>query len=119
MVIELKSEFWGNVRIPPISDFMLYQEMLKEVARFQMQLDRKFAEKVLDLKSKLLKREISATAFWNGYKKILLESVGKDKKLIGELVKKMDKKMKERCVEAEKEEKKNKGKPPIDLSLPS
>lgn len=118
MVIELKSEFWGNVRIPPISDFTLYQEMLKEVARFQMRLDRKFAEKVIDLRSKLFKRELSATAFWDGYKKILLESIGRDKKLVQELITKMDKRMKEQCKEAEKEEKKNKGKPLIDLSLP-
>lgn len=123
MAVISREEFLRKTWIPPVSKFALYSSLLKGVARFQMGVDRRFSDKWWSLRRKVLDKKITATAFWLEYKKILIDSASRDKKIVKHLIGKIDREMTQLCKETEKAEKKRakekeEEKPPLDLSLP-
>ncbi len=70
-----------------------------------MIIDQEFKKKLDDLRVKLYEKKISGTVFWETYKKILLKSVGKNKKTAQQLIKKTDKRLKQQFKEAEQQTK--------------
>ena len=97
-------------------EFAYYTSLVKRIAKEQLVLDKQFAKDFLALRSKMYAKKISGPEFWAQYKKLLLESVGGNKKLLQELLEKTDKEMKARFKEAEKQPKEER--PPLDLRLP-
>ena len=100
-------------------DFAYTTSLIKKVAKTQMLIDKDFAKESQDLRLKLLEHKISGEKFWEQYKGVLLKSVGKNKVTVQEMFKKIDKEILKRFKEAEEYEKKNKGKPLLDFSLPN
>lgn len=98
------------------NDFGLGQYKIKQMAKFQMELDPKFAEEANKLHAQLVLRKITGSQFWEAYKKSLTKSIQKNKKLLQDLIKKTDKTMKEEFKTAQQTETQ---KPKIDLKLPA
>jgi len=96
---------------------LLGQYRIKQIAKFQMELDQKFAEEANKLHAQLVLRKITGSQFWESYKKSLTKSIGKNKKLLQDLIKKTDKTMKEQFKTAQQID--TKEKPKIDLKLPA
>ena len=93
--------------------------LIKRVAKTQVLIDKEFASDVVNTRRKLFQHKISGSEFWEQYKKALLKSVGKNKKTVQAMFSKVDKEMKKRFKEAEKEEKEAPEKTKFpDLSLP-
>ncbi len=73
---------------------------IKEIAREQMIVDNAFRKEILALKKTLFMKKITPLEFWEQYKKAMNQSIGKNKKNFDELLKNVDKEMKEKLKEA-------------------
>lgn len=97
--------------------FAWQTHLIKQMGKIQLLVDPRFKNELHALQLKIYAKKITGPKFWEEYKKILLKSVGKDKKILQELLKKTNKKLTQQFKEAEKQAPKEQ-KPPIDLSLP-
>jgi len=98
--------------------FAYNTSLIRRISRTQMLLDNGFVKQYLRLRRHLFTKKITPLEFWEGYKKALLESVGKNRAIVEELLINTDEEMKIRFKNAEKEEKEREKMPPIDLSVP-
>jgi hypothetical protein len=97
----------------------LAMSVLKKIGRNQLYIDPGFEKEVAALKRKRFRREISNFGFWQQYKKALLKSAAKNKKILQQMLKIVDKKITKQFREADKKEKKGPKPEFPDLSLPA
>lgn len=89
-------------------EFAINTAKVRQIARNQMILDKKFQKQIIKLTQKVYNKKIEPKKFWKEYKKILLTSLTQNKKILTKLFKKIEKQPKQQ---------QNK-KPLIDLKLP-
>lgn len=99
-------------------EFARNTSLIKQIGKIQLSIDPTFKGELHELQAKFYSKKIDSQKFWEEYKKSLLKSVGKDKQVLTALIKKTDSKLKQQFKEAEKQEKSEPHKTPIDLSLP-
>lgn len=116
-MVHVSSGVFSELTWPKVSKFVQYTSQLKEYAKFEMRVDKKFSDKVHKLRRKMYTKKITPQKFWDEYKKLILNTEKTHGKWLRGIVKKTDAEMKKAFKKAEKEAG-DEDVPPLDLSVP-